>query len=113
VGSHVGGVYSLRVDAPRSLRLFALVEIAIGVFGALSCWIYYDLLYLKASWMYSPAWRAGILHFVGLFIGPLRRRILDREVAAHADSLRALAGEEERRLHSRVGFARHEGDVKP
>jgi spermidine synthase len=68
VGSHVGGLFSLRVDARRSLRLFALVELAIGVFGALSCWIYYDLLYLKASWLYSPAWRAGILHFLGLFV---------------------------------------------
>ena len=34
----------------------------------MSCWLYYDLLYLKAAWLYSPAWRAGILHFVGLFI---------------------------------------------
>lgn len=68
VGSHLGGLYSLRVDARRSLRLFALVELAIGVFGALSCWLYYDLLYLKASWLYSPAWRAGILHFLGLFV---------------------------------------------
>ncbi len=68
VGSHYGGVFSLRVDARRSLRLFALVEIAIGIFGALSCWIYYDLLYLKAAWMYSPPWRAGLLHFAGLFL---------------------------------------------
>jgi len=68
VGSHVGGLSSMRVDARRSLRLFALVELAIGVFGALSCWIYYDLLYLKASWLYSPAWRAGLLHFLGLFV---------------------------------------------
>ena len=28
VGSHVGGLFSLRVDARRSLRLFALVELA-------------------------------------------------------------------------------------
>ena len=68
VGSHVGGLLSLRLDARRSLLLFALVELAIGAFGALSCWIYYDLLYLKASWLYSPAWRAGILHFLGLFV---------------------------------------------
>src|SRR5688572_15009904 len=71
VGSHVGGLASLRLDARRSLRLFALVELAIGAFGALSCWIYYDLLYLKASWLYSPAWRAGILHFLGLFVPTL------------------------------------------
>ena len=68
VGSHFGGLFSLRIDARRSLRLFALVELAIAVFGALSCWIYYDLLYLKAAWMYSPAWRAGLLHFAGLFV---------------------------------------------
>jgi predicted membrane-bound spermidine synthase len=68
VGSHYGGIFSLRVDARRSLRLFAAVEIAIAVFGALSCWLYYDLLYLKAAWMYSPPWRAGLLHFAGLFL---------------------------------------------
>jgi spermidine synthase len=68
VGSHVGGGLSLKVDARRSLRLFALVELAIGAFGALSCWLYYDLLYLKASWLYTPAWRAGLLHFAGLFV---------------------------------------------
>jgi SAM-dependent methyltransferase len=68
VGSHYGGLFSLRVDARRSLRLFAMVELAIGLFGALSCWLYYDLLYLKAAWMYTPAWRAGILHFAGLFL---------------------------------------------
>ncbi len=68
IGSYVGGLVSLRVTARQSLRLFALVELGIGAFGALSCWLYYDLLYLKAGWMYSPAWRAGILHFVGLLL---------------------------------------------
>ena len=51
VGSHFGGLFSLRMDARRSLLWFAAVEVGIGVFGALSCWIYYDLLYLKASWL--------------------------------------------------------------
>ena len=68
VGSHVGGLFSLRLDARRSLRMFAIVELGIAAFGALSCWLYYDLLYLKASWLYSPAWRAGLLHFAGLFV---------------------------------------------
>jgi SAM-dependent methyltransferase len=68
VGSHAGGRLSLRLDARRALRLFALVELAIGAFGAMSCWIYYDLLYQKAWWLYSPAWRAGLLHFLGLFV---------------------------------------------
>jgi spermidine synthase len=68
VGSHLGGVLSLRLSARAAVRGFALVELGIGVFGALSCALYYDLLYLRGSWLYSDLWRAGLLHFLGLFL---------------------------------------------
>ncbi|HET7746807.1 MAG TPA: fused MFS/spermidine synthase, partial [Vicinamibacteria bacterium] len=68
VGSHLGGAWSQRLDRARALRLFAAVEIGIGLFGAVSCWLYYDLLYLQGAWLYTPAWRAGLLHFAGLFV---------------------------------------------
>lgn len=68
VGSHLGGSVSLRMDARGALRSFMLVELGIAVFGALSCPLYYDLLYGRASWLYARAWRAGALHFATLFL---------------------------------------------
>jgi spermidine synthase len=68
LGSEVGGVLSPRVAPRIALRLFAAIELAIGAFGAVSCWLYYDVLYLQAAWLYDPPWRAGLLHFAGLFV---------------------------------------------
>ena len=42
LGSHVGGVLSARVSPRRALRLFALIEVAVGLFAAVSCRLYYD-----------------------------------------------------------------------
>ncbi len=67
-GSLAGGAFSARVSRRRALLVFGLLEAGIGVFGAVSCWLYYDLLYLKAVWLYSPLWRAGLLHFFGLLL---------------------------------------------
>ena len=67
-GSLAGGAFSARVSRRRALLVFGLLEAGIGVFGAASCWLYYDLLYLKAVWLYSPLWRAGLLHFFGLLL---------------------------------------------
>lgn len=66
VGSHLGGIWSARLDRCRALRVFALLELAIGLFAAASCTLFYDLLYLKAAWLYTPAWRAGLSHFLAL-----------------------------------------------
>jgi predicted membrane-bound spermidine synthase len=68
VGSHLGGMLSLRLKARWAVRAFALVELGIGAFGAVSCWLFYDVLYLKAAWLYTDLWRAGLLHFLGLFV---------------------------------------------
>ena len=43
LGSHAGGVLSARVDPPRALRLFAVIELLVGLFASLSCRLYYDL----------------------------------------------------------------------
>jgi hypothetical protein len=66
LGSHLGGVLSGRADRARSLRVFALLELAIGVAGALSPAIYYDWLYPLASPLPSPSWQGGVLHFAAL-----------------------------------------------
>jgi predicted membrane-bound spermidine synthase len=68
LGSHLGGSWSARVSPAAALRTFAAVEIGIGVFGAASPWLYYDWLYARAGWLYTPAWRAGLLHLAGLIV---------------------------------------------
>lgn len=66
VGSLAGGVLSGGVGGMRALRVFAALELAIGVFGAVSPILYYDWLYAVASTLPSPSWRGGLLHFVAL-----------------------------------------------
>jgi predicted membrane-bound spermidine synthase len=100
LGSALGGVISARRPPGASLRAFALVELAIGAFGALSCLLYYDLLYQRAAWLYQPAWRGALLHFVALglpttFMGmslPLLVRGTVAEAAAAGRTIGILYG---------------------
>ena len=66
LGSHFGGVLSGRATGEGALRVFALLELAIALFGAASPFIYYDWLYPMASGLPSPSWRGGLLHFAAL-----------------------------------------------
>lgn len=100
IGSHLGGRLSTRTTPGRALALFGGLEAAIGVFGALSAWIYYDLLYLRAGWLYAPAWRAGVLHFLGLLLPttlmgmtlPFLVRAMVREVGTAGRTIGSLYG---------------------
>lgn len=65
-GSHLGGVLSGRLSPRATLRVFALLELAIGLFGALSCTLYYDWLYLRASWTAGAPWRMALHHVAAL-----------------------------------------------
>src|SRR5450432_3176178 len=65
-GSLGGGAASLRLSRRAALRAFALVELAVGTFGALSPRLYYDLLYVRAPWLYTSMGRAAVVHFVVL-----------------------------------------------
>ena len=47
LGSHLGASASTRVPPSRALALFAACELAIAAFGALSCTLYYDWLYVR------------------------------------------------------------------
>ena len=67
LGSHLGGVLSHAAqpaagaaDLRRSSRSASLS------FGALSCGLYYDLLYRQGSWLYASPAVGGVLHFAGL-----------------------------------------------
>lgn len=65
-GSHAGGVISARLRPAAALRGFALIELGIAVFGALSVALYYDWLYVHAARLYEPLWRAALLHVLAL-----------------------------------------------
>ena len=67
-GSHLGGRHSLRLTPRRALLTFALVELGIGAFGAMSCWLYYDVLHRRAPFLYASPWTAGPMHFLTLAI---------------------------------------------
>src|SRR5256712_4622602 len=66
LGSHVGGVRSVRLPPRTALLAFAGLELAIGLFGLASGRLYYDWLYLRAGGLYATPLRAAILHFVSL-----------------------------------------------
>ncbi len=66
IGSHLGGIASTRKSPRTALRIFATLEIAVAGFGAISCPLFYDVLYLEASWLYTTSWRAGLFHFLAL-----------------------------------------------
>ena len=65
-GSHGGGVLSMRLSPRAALLGFALVELGIGAFGAISAWLYYDVLFVHAAWLYTPVWRAALVHLAVL-----------------------------------------------
>jgi spermidine synthase len=100
IGSHLGGRASALVDAGRALRLFALLELAIGAFGALSPLVYYDWLYPVASHLPSPSVRGGLLHFLALvppttLMGmslPFLVRAMVREVSSAGRTIGYLYG---------------------
>ena len=66
IGSHLGGVVSTRKSPRTALRIFATLEIAVAGFGAISCSLFYDVLYLEAPWLYTTSWRVGLFHFLAL-----------------------------------------------
>ena len=70
-GSHLGGVWSVRVTPARALAIFAACELGIAVFGASSVALYYDWLYLEMGWLYAQPLPGGLLHFVGLAVPTL------------------------------------------
>lgn len=67
-GSYYGGVTSSKISKKKSLFVFGLIEFAIGLIGMVSCFIYYDCLYMKAIWLYSSLLTMIPTHFVSLII---------------------------------------------
>lgn len=88
IGSHLGGAWSLRLDAVAALRRFVLVELGIAAIGAASCFVYYDLLYARAQWLYDEPWRAGLMHLAALLpptiLMGMSLPLLSHAMVAHA-----------------------------
>lgn len=68
LGSHAGGVLSARVSPRRALRLFALLEVAVGLFAAVSCRLYYDGLGAVASGLYRTTAGTAAAHFAAFLV---------------------------------------------
>ena len=66
LGSHLGGTWCERFTPRRALAVFASIEIAIGVLGALSGPLLYDVLSLRMSHLFDPLARAAVVQFLCL-----------------------------------------------
>jgi predicted membrane-bound spermidine synthase len=66
LGSHLGGAWCERFTPRRALAVFAAVEIGIGVLGAASGPLMYDLLSLRLSGLFHPPARAALVQFLCL-----------------------------------------------
>lgn len=65
-GSYLGGRLSARVSALSALLAFAGIELVLGCFALVSCWVYYDLLYAGLTVHYGAGTTALFLHFLAL-----------------------------------------------
>ena len=100
LGSHLGGVLSARVSPQRALRLFALLELGVGLFAAISCRLYYDGFGALASGLYGTTAGAAVAHFGAFLLPttlmgmslPLLVRATVRETASASRVIGALYG---------------------
>ncbi len=65
LGSLLGGRLSLRLQPAGARRAFAALELGIAAFGALSPWLYHDLVYRSLA-AAGPLPLIGLLHFAAL-----------------------------------------------
>jgi predicted membrane-bound spermidine synthase len=68
LGSHLGGMLSARVPPRRALRLFAALELGVGLFAAISCRLYYDGFGAFASGLYGTAAGTAVAHFAAFLL---------------------------------------------
>jgi spermidine synthase len=68
VGSLAGGILADRLAPRRLIAMFALTEFLIGVFGLVSKWWYYDVLYVRYPQLASSPMLLAIVLFTSLLI---------------------------------------------
>lgn len=69
LGSHIGGVLSVRVTPERALVVFAILETAVGLFAAASARLYYDGFGAFAAGLYRTTGGSVVAHLVA-FLPP-------------------------------------------
>jgi spermidine synthase len=67
-GSEAGGLLSARVSRLAALRLFALIEIVVGLLAAPSCSFYYDFLGRHSGSLYGSTAAIAAAHFLALLV---------------------------------------------
>ncbi len=98
IGNLAGGIVADRVSRRTSLMFFAGAETAVGLFGAVSAWLYYRVLYEQlAPTDPGPGWVAAVLFvsllwptfFMGASLPLLARAVTDRmeQAAGHIGAL--------------------------
>ena len=100
LGSQLGGVLSARVSPRRALRLFALLELAVGLFAAISCRLYYDGFGTLAAGLYRTTAGTAAAHFAAFLLPttlmgmslPFLVRATVRETASASRVIGALYG---------------------
>jgi predicted membrane-bound spermidine synthase len=100
LGSHIGGVLSGRVGPRRALHLFALLELAVGLFAAISCRLYHDGFGTMAAALYRTTAGAAVAHVAAFLLPttlmgmslPFLVRATVRETASASRVIGALYG---------------------
>lgn len=68
LGSHAGGMLSARVSPPRALRLFAVIELLVGLFASVSCRLYYEVPERFLPGLYRSTLGMAVAHFLALVV---------------------------------------------
>ena len=100
LGSLAGGHVADRLTLRRRLFAFALSELAVGLFGAASTWILYDVLYARLGPVDLPGWGTaavlfGVLLWPTFFMGvslPLLSRAFAETTATASRRIASLYG---------------------
>jgi spermidine synthase len=67
-GSEAGGLLSARVSPAAALRLFAAIELAVGLLAAFSCSFYYGFLGRYGAILYASTAGMAAAHFLALLV---------------------------------------------
>jgi spermidine synthase len=68
IGSLVGSTTVNKRTASTALAMFVVCELLIGIWGLISCRIYYDWIGSQANLLFGSLWISGIVHFSALLI---------------------------------------------
>lgn len=66
IGSHWGGILSARLSPKKSLVAFAVIELMVAAFAAISVPFYYGLLYRYMPQLYDGMVEGAVTHFLSL-----------------------------------------------